>query len=91
MRRRARTWPERGAAGPAPAVELVARVLERAINREGLKERRDCWVCGQDGDSTAGRKPSALLLYSEMLCEVPAVGEDQGGNAGRSVVRSAPG
>lgn len=67
-------WPERGAAGPAPAVELVARVLERAINREGLKERRDCWVCGQDGDSTAGRKPSALLLYSEMLCEVPAVG-----------------
>lgn len=91
MRTRAWTCAESGAAGPARAVELVARVLGRAINREGLKERRDCWVCGQDGDSTAGRRPSALLLHSEMLCKDAAVGEDQGGNAGRSVVRSAPG
>lgn len=89
MRKRAWTWAKRGTASLTLAVEVLARVLERSINWEGLKERRDCWVCGQNGIFTRGRRRD-LLLHSEMLCEDAAVGEEQGGNAGRSVVKSLP-
>jgi hypothetical protein len=52
------------------------------LGEEGLKVKRGCWVCGRDGEATAERKTSPLLLQCERPCEVAAAGEGLGGFQG---------